>query len=97
MDRDLVREIGRRPGQKEDRWQHMLGDDTPIDQASLEPYREQTPARSPAEAAAVEADAVGRAGTESGRVAAVEAQLRELRDEVDALRARVQALETDGE
>ena len=45
VERDLVRGIGRRPGQKEERWQHMLGDDAePIDTASLPPYQEETPA-----------------------------------------------------
>ena len=90
--RSLVREIGRRPGQKEERWQHMLGGDEPIDQAALEPYRETTPASSAAATAA--ADDVGRAGTGPGRIAAVEAELRGLRDEVDALRERIAALES---
>ena len=84
--RSLVREIGRRPGQKEERWQHMLGDDEPIDQASLPPYQESTPPPSAAATAGVEADDVGRAGTGSGRIASVEAEVRGLRDEVDALR-----------
>lgn len=92
-DRGLVREIGRRPGQKEQRWQHMLGGDDPIDQGALEPYREQAPERSAAAERAAADDEVARAGTGAGRIAAVEAQLRELHDEVDALRARVQALE----
>ena len=91
--RGLVREIGRRPGQKEERWQHMLGGDEPIDQASLPPYRETTPERSPAALAGALADDVARAGTGTARVAAVEAEVRGLRDELDALRARVAALE----
>ena len=92
-ERDLVREIGRRPGQKEERWQHMLGGDEPIDQASLEPYRESTPAPSPAASAVAGADDVARAGTGGARVAAVEAEVRALRAEVDALRGRVAELE----
>ncbi len=91
--RSLVREIGRRPGQKEERWQHMLGDDEPIDQAALQPYQESTPPPSAAAAAGAAADGVGRSGTGSGRIAAAEAEIRSLRDEVDALRARVTALE----
>ena len=91
--RSLVREIGRRPGQKEERWQHMLGGDEPIDQASLPPYRETAPAASPAAVAGADADDVGRAGTGTGRIAAVEAEVRALRDEVDALRERLDAIE----
>ena len=69
-------------------------DDEPIDQASLQPYQEadagppsRPPRREPRR------DDVGRAGTGSGRIAAVEAEVRSLRDEVDALRARLAALE----
>jgi uncharacterized protein len=89
--RELVRCIGRRPGQKEDRWEHLLGDDETIDVASAEPYREQTPAPSAAYAAG-EASDVSRAGTDEGRIAALEAQVRALRDELDALRAEVSQL-----
>ena len=90
--REHVRDIGRRPGQKEDRWEHLLGDDDePIDTASAEPYREVTPAPSAAYAAA-EAGDVSRAGSDEGRLAALEAQVRTLRDELDALRRRVEEL-----
>ena len=95
MDRDLVREIGRRPGQKEDRWQHMLGGDVPLDTGALPPYQEGPPAPSPAAAAAARDDEIGRAGTGAGRIAAVEAEVRVLRDEVGALRERLEALERD--
>jgi uncharacterized protein YceH (UPF0502 family) len=90
--RELVRDIGRRPGQKEDRWQHLLGDEEePIDTANAEPYREVTPAASAAYAAG-EASDVSRSGSGEGRIAALEAQVRALRDEVDALRSRVEDL-----
>ena len=95
-ERELVRSIGRRPGQKEERWQHMLGGDEPIDQASLPPYQETTPQPSPAADASVHADDVARAGTGTARIAAVEAEMRALRDEVDALAARVAALQDGG-
>lgn len=92
-DRGLVREIGRRPGQKEERWQHMLGDDAePIDTASLEPYREETPPPSPAALAAASGDHLGRAGISDGRLAALEAEVRALRDELDTLRERLDQL-----
>ncbi len=90
--RDLVRSIGRRPGQKEDRWEHLLGEgDDAVDLAAAQPYREQAPAPSAAYAAS-EAGDVSRAGTQDGRIAALEAQVRALRDEVDALRAVVDQL-----
>lgn len=95
--RRLAREIGRRPGQKGERWQHMLGDDTPIDQAALPPFQEQVPADIPAALNVAGAADVARAGTGSGRIAAVEAELRSLRAEVDALRERVEALEPAGD
>lgn len=91
--RGLVREIGRRPGQKEERWQHMLGDDTPIDQAALPPFQEQVPQDSPAALDAADAGDLARAGTGSARIAAVEAELRALRAELEVLRERVDALE----
>lgn len=92
-ERGLVRGIGRRPGQKEERWQHMLGDDAePIDTASLEPYREETPPPSPAALAAASGDHLGRAGISDGRLAALEAEVRALRDELDTLRERLDQL-----
>jgi uncharacterized protein YceH (UPF0502 family) len=94
--RGLTREIGRRPGQKEERWQHMLGDDTPIDQASLPPFQERTPEDSAAALDAADAGDVARAGTGSARIAAAEAELRSLRSELDALRARIDALDGGG-
>jgi uncharacterized protein YceH (UPF0502 family) len=90
VERDLVRSIGRRPGQKEERWQHMLGGmQEPLDTASLPPYQEHTPPPSPAALAAAEEDLVGRAGVQDGRLAALEAEVRALRDEVEALRDRL--------
>jgi uncharacterized protein YceH (UPF0502 family) len=93
-DRGLVRSIGRRAGQKEERWQHMLGgeDEEALDLPNAPPYQETTPPPSEAATLAGEADLVGRAGTGSGRIAALEAQVRGLRDELDALKARVEEL-----
>jgi uncharacterized protein YceH (UPF0502 family) len=90
-ERELVRRIGRRPGQKEDRWEHLLGDDEALDISSAAPYQEQTPAPSAAYAAG-EASDVSRSGSEEGRIAALEAQVRALRDELDALRSRFDQL-----
>lgn len=90
--RDLVRSIGRRPGQKEDRWEHLLGEgDETIDLAAAAPYRESTPAPSAAYAAGQSGD-ISRAGTDDGRIAALEAQVRTLQDELDALRRIIDQL-----
>ena len=81
-----MRSIGRRPGQKEDRWEHLLGDDDgAVDLASAEPYRESTPAPSAATRRARPAMSAA-SGSDEGRIAALEAQVRALRDELDALR-----------
>lgn len=90
--RDLVRSIGRRPGQKEDRWEHLIGDDAePIDMAGAQPYQERTPSPSAAYAAGQAGD-VSRSGSDEGRVAALEAQVRALHDELEALRRVVDGL-----
>lgn len=94
--RDLARCSGRRPGQKEDRWEQLLGsDDDTVDMASAEPYRETTPPPSAAYAAG-EANDVGRSGSESSRIASLEAQVRALHDAVDALRREVGELRGGG-
>jgi uncharacterized protein YceH (UPF0502 family) len=91
--RDLARSIGRRPGQKEDRWEHLLGDGAgeALDLAAAPPYQESVPAPSAAYAAGQAGD-VSRSGTDEGRIAALEAQVRALRDELDALRRRIDEL-----
>lgn len=91
--RELVAEAGRRPGQKGDRWAHRLGGGEALDQASLLPHRTMTPPPSPAALAASAADAVGRAGTDAARIAAIEADVRALRSELDELRSRLAALD----
>jgi uncharacterized protein YceH (UPF0502 family) len=69
-DRELVARLERRPGQKEQRYAHLLGGDAPAAGAP--------PGEAP-EPAAVEDD----------RLAALEQELGELRDEVAALRAEL--------
>jgi uncharacterized protein YceH (UPF0502 family) len=68
-DRELVVRLERRPGQKEQRYAHLLGGDAPP-------------------AAAEPADAPGPAA-EDDRLAALEQELGELRDEVASLRAEL--------
>jgi uncharacterized protein YceH (UPF0502 family) len=69
-DRELVVRLERRPGQKEQRYAHLLGGDAPGQ-------------------AAPPADAPDPAVAEDDRLAALEQELRELRDEVAALRAEL--------
>ena len=64
IERELVSRLPRRPGQKEQRYEHLLGDGSP---ATSEP---ETPER-------------------ADRLAEIERELRELRDEVAALRAQL--------
>ena len=72
--RELVARLERRPGQKEERYAHRLGDDAPAPTA---------PTAAPEPAAAPPAPA---AGADEERLARIEAQLAELRAEVSALR-----------
>jgi len=78
--RELVERLGRRPGQKEERYRHLLGGE-----ASDRPAK---PAYEPAAAAAAPAPPAEPFGLER-RVAALETELQSLREEVDALRSRL--------
>ena len=71
--RELVERLDRRPGQKEERYRHLLGG-------------EQSVGTSTADAAPI--PTVTGPGLEA-RVAALEAELRTLRGELDALRAQL--------
>src|SRR5262245_21174774 len=75
IERELVAVVARRPGQKEERYEQLLGESAmPADDASRD-MRDQ-------------------AGLESdGRLEALEREVLGLRDEVAALRARLDALE----
>jgi uncharacterized protein YceH (UPF0502 family) len=71
IERELVSQLPRRPGQKEQRYGHLLGEGVP---------------------AADEAAAPDTHGGDADRLAEVERGLRELRDEVAALRAELASL-----
>ena len=86
--RGLVRDIGRRPGQKEDRWEHRLGEEAegapaPVVAAADAPVaasRQQAPAPAPVIAAPAPIP-----GGHEARIAALEAQVAELRKQVARL------------
>jgi uncharacterized protein YceH (UPF0502 family) len=76
--RELVARQPRRPGQKEDRYAHLLGDDEPSPRAD-----EPVPFGSPASAREPDGD---------GALARLERELEQLRDEVSQLRASLREL-----
>jgi len=72
--RELVERLDRRPGQKEERYRHLLGEDAHNESAAIAPAAIPSREFSP--------------GLEA-RVAALEIELRDVRDELDSLRARL--------
>jgi uncharacterized protein YceH (UPF0502 family) len=71
--RELVERLDRRPGQKEERYRHLLGGDQPAGAIAADPALAPTLTGPDLKA----------------RVAAVEAELRTVRGELDAIRARL--------
>jgi uncharacterized protein len=67
----LVRNVGRGPGQSQDRWIHLLG---PVPERVPEPVRESRPSGARSDARLDELDA---------RVAALEAELAEMRERLE--------------
>jgi uncharacterized protein YceH (UPF0502 family) len=99
VDRDYVRRIGRRPGQKEDRFEHLLGGErdgegggevAPSVHTRLTEPVQPPPIAPAAEAAAGREAPVAPTPAENGvlaeRVAALEAEVASLRAELDELR-----------
>lgn len=70
--RELVSPLGRRPGQKEERYRHLLGGDTGYERAA------NVPAATPSDELSTGLEA---------RVAALETELRDLREDLDSLRS----------
>jgi uncharacterized protein len=96
-ERGYARRIGRRPGQKEDRFEHLLGGAAPADPSAPvaaqapspapAPYLAPAPAPSPASAPAMAAPTADGNGALAERVAALEEEVASLRAELDELRA----------
>jgi uncharacterized protein YceH (UPF0502 family) len=80
IDRGYARRLGRRPGQKEDRFEQLLGGDGGAD------FAPSAPAPAPVTASAPSGLAPGRDGDLAARVDALEAAVASLRDELAALR-----------
>ncbi len=89
-DDPLVRELPRRPGQRESRWMHLEGTDDPPAETDLEPAGQGSSERTaprPVRAA--------DPGSGDRRLEALEAAVTELREAVAALRDEVRALGGD--
>jgi uncharacterized protein YceH (UPF0502 family) len=81
-ERHYVRRIGRRPGQKEDRFEHLLGGPGGGDAE----MRVQEPAATVSPPAPVQAPRMSENGGLADRVAALEAEVATLRSELEELR-----------
>jgi uncharacterized protein YceH (UPF0502 family) len=79
IDRGLVARLERRPGQKEVRYAHLLGEDAPAEPAPDAPAEPLRVAAAPAP------------GALTARVSALEDEVRALREELQALRAELGA------
>jgi len=80
IERDLVTRLERRPGQKEVRYAHLLGDEEPAGAEPGAPVIASAPAAGPGPGPA------GVGGDLAERVSALEAEVAALRDEIAALR-----------
>ena len=87
--RGLVRDSGRRPGQKEDRWEHRLGEEDEGETAPIAAAADARVAAAPAPAPAAQAPVITAPtpipGGHEARIAALEAQVAELRAQVSRL------------
>jgi uncharacterized protein len=98
--RELAVRLERRPGQKEERYAHLLGEDadepTPAAPVAAPPPAaplQSAPTPAPARAAAHDGD--GSAPTSDPRVTRLEAEVAALRAEVGELRATLDALRAE--
>jgi uncharacterized protein YceH (UPF0502 family) len=86
-DRGYARSLGRRPGQKEDRFEHLLGDSEAEPIAPAAPIATSAPIAPSAPVAPAAPQPVRADGALAARVSALEAEVAELRAELEALRA----------
>ncbi|MEN3279452.1 MAG: uncharacterized protein V7607_592 [Solirubrobacteraceae bacterium] len=89
--RELAARLDRRPGQKEERYTHLLGEDAATGSAP----QEHDIAAAPAPTAATVADGPPRAPEPDPRIDRLEAELTALRGEVGELRRALDALRAE--
>jgi uncharacterized protein len=89
IERDLVARLDRRPGQREERYEHRLSEGA--EEAAEEPAQAEPAPMEPAAAAAPEAAAAATIDQDDERIQRIERQLAELRSEIQALREELGA------
>jgi uncharacterized protein len=94
IDRELAARLDRRPGQKEERYTHLLGEDDATASAPHEPTAAPTPAPAAAVAAPVPAPSSDHPEPDP-RIDRLEAELAALRGEVGELRGALDALRAE--
>ena len=90
--RELAERLARRPGQKEERYRHLLGADAPTQRPSEPPAERAEWAaealETPVPAASPAVDAPSPGGLDA-RIEALEAEVRRLRADLDAIHSRL--------
>jgi uncharacterized protein YceH (UPF0502 family) len=92
IERQLLARLERRPGQREERYQHLLGSEDAPESGEREPAFAEPPPAAPAESAAREPAAPAEPappaspGSSEERLARLERQIADLRGELQALR-----------
>lgn len=96
VERELVLRLDRRPGQKEERYEHRLGDDLDAAVAATAPTAPTAPPVAVEAPVAVSAGPVGASPpAPDPRVARLEEEVAALRAEMGELRSSLQALRAD--
>jgi uncharacterized protein YceH (UPF0502 family) len=93
IDRELVVRLDRRPGQKEERYTHQLGEDA--DEPDVSPRADPTPSPARPTPTLTPPAAEPRVVELERDVAALRAEVADLRSAVDAVRAALDALRAD--
>jgi uncharacterized protein len=90
--RELAERLARRPGQKEERYRHLLGGDAPTQRPPESPAERREWAaevhETPVRAASPAVDAPSQGGLET-RLEALEAEVRRLRADLEAVHSRL--------